>query len=194
MSTLFGQAIATDHRTVYALRDQYLASSSNPEQQKLLAQQLIWEIARHVTTEEILVHPLCTKLLGEEMGGKLAQFDGSEHSAVKDNLLVLLNQNLSPGDTTFDNGLEKILADLHRHNDSEESSDVPTLEQRMTIDQAQELAEAFEGAKLFFLPERFDKGAGETITEKALKGALTTPSKQLAEELYAFLKISPRCR
>ncbi|TFK31193.1 hypothetical protein BDQ12DRAFT_246866 [Crucibulum laeve] len=128
MSTVFGQAIAQDHHAVYALRDQYLAAAGQVDQQHALAQQLMWEIARHVASEEILVHPLCVKYAGEEMGGKLAEFDGLEHAAVRENLVKLMELDAAPGELQFDDMLEKVLGDLHRHNDSEEASDVPTLE------------------------------------------------------------------
>ena len=153
MSTAFGQTIANDHRAVYQLRDQYVAALDKGKKQEL-AKLLMWNVARHVTTEEILVHPLCVKFLGTELGGKLAQFDGEGHAEVKQNFLKLLDSSATPGSMEFDGALEKALGDLHRHNDSEEASDVPTLEKEMSATQAQELAQAIENAKAFFVPSR----------------------------------------
>jgi len=79
MSTPFAQTIATDHRVVYELRDLFIASSGQPDKQLAIAMELMWNIARHTTTEQVLVHPLCVKYLGNEPGGKLAEFDDLEH-------------------------------------------------------------------------------------------------------------------
>ncbi|PPQ80377.1 hypothetical protein CVT25_003595 [Psilocybe cyanescens] len=189
MSTVFGQTIATDHRVVYELRDQYIAAP-DVEAKKEILKLLMWNIARHVTTEEILVHPLCENFLGSELGGKLAEFDGKEHAAVKQSLKQLLELDAIPGSAEFDGALEKALGDLHRHNDSEEASDVPTLEQKMTSAQAQELAQSIEASKAFFVPSRFDKSAGDSITEKALHVALTTDSGMLGKSFFEFLGVS----
>ncbi|KDR72004.1 hypothetical protein GALMADRAFT_143354 [Galerina marginata CBS 339.88] len=190
MATVFGQTIAADHRAVYALRDQYIAAPTVEEKQELL-NLLMWNIARHVTTEEILVHPMCEKFLGSDMGGKLAEFDSNEHAAVKKSLLQLLELGASPGSTEFDGAVEKVLGDLHRHNDSEEASDVPTLEKNMTSAQAQELSQAIEATKAFFVPSRFDRGSGDIITARALHAALTVNSDSIGKDLFDFLGISP---
>lgn len=87
MSTVFGQTIATDHRVVYELRDQYIAAP-DVESKKEILKLLMWNIARHVTTEEILVHPLCENFLGSELGGKLAEFDGKEHAVSTLNAMI----------------------------------------------------------------------------------------------------------
>ncbi|KAF4614246.1 hypothetical protein D9613_007437 [Agrocybe pediades] len=188
MSTVFGQTIATDHRVVYQIRDQYIAAP-DVESKKEFLKLLMWNIARHVATEEILVHPLCEKFLGTELGGQLAEFDGKDHAGVKENLLKLLELGANPGDNEFDNFLEKVLGDLHRHNDSEEASDVPTLESKMTPAQAQELAESIEASKAFFVPSRFDEAAGDEITDNALMAAITTDSGVLGKSLFEFLGV-----
>ncbi|KIJ56908.1 hypothetical protein M422DRAFT_773648 [Sphaerobolus stellatus SS14] len=191
MSTPFGQVVATDHRVVYQLRDQYIAATGNPEQQLSIALELMWNIARHTTTEQVLVHPLCVRFLGGTDGGKLAEFDDDEHQHVKDQLLVLLDmysQGIGPGTSDFDNLLETALGELHRHNDSEESSDVPTLEKHMSVEEATRVAQLFEAAKGFFIPENFHPGSGNAPTVEALRAAITVSLEQIGPQMRSFLE------
>jgi len=46
------------------------------------------------------------------------------------------------------------LGDLHRHNDSEEASDVPTLEKAMGPEEAAKVAGLIEASKGVFVPEK----------------------------------------
>jgi len=187
MTSPFALAIKTDHQTVYTLRDSYVSHKDNPTHQQSVLAQLLWEVTRHVSAEEILVHPWYLKAAGVDRGQKLSEFDGVEHKRIKDAILLLLGMNLQPGSLEFDNGLEKILGDLHRHNDSEEESDVPTLEAAMTPEENRLLAHGLEKSKEFFLPERFNPGDGSTITMASLRAALMAPPEQLRQEFLQYL-------
>lgn len=77
---------------------------------------------------------------------------------MKTNLLSLLEmiyEGTRPGSSQFDNLLETTLGELHRHNDSEEASDIPTLERAMSAQEAAEVAQMFEAAKEFFIPKKY---------------------------------------
>ncbi|KAF8069214.1 hypothetical protein FPV67DRAFT_1669231 [Lyophyllum atratum] len=188
MTTVLGETIATDHRVVYNLRDQYMAADVEGKQE--LSKLLMWNIARHVTTEEILVHPICEQFLGSAVGRKLAEFDRNDHAGFKQALLELFELGAGPGSLKYDDALEIVLGNLHRHNDSEEASDIPTLEKHMTPSEAEELSQAIEATKKFFVPSRFDGRAGDTITEKALHAALTVDSNSVKKDLLEFIGVA----
>ncbi|TFK31900.1 hypothetical protein BDQ12DRAFT_618010, partial [Crucibulum laeve] len=147
--------IARDYHTIYALRDQHLAAAGMVDQQIVLGRQLMWEFARHLVIEKILVHPLYVKYAGEEMGGKLVEFDGRKHAAMRDDLIRIMELHVEPCDTQLEDMLEKVLGHLHRHNGSEEASDVPILEKMMSPQEAQETAQALDMSKGFFQLEKY---------------------------------------
>ncbi|KAM6501465.1 hypothetical protein JOM56_004479 [Amanita muscaria] len=196
MSNHLLNAITQDHRVVYDLRDHYVSAQQKPHPRshhdaELPAYKLMWEIVRHVSTEEALLHPLYVKYLGEDIGSKMARFDRLDHSEIKRELLRILHmpESLGPGTMEFENALEKVVGDLRRHNDSEEASDIPTLEKKMEPLDAHGVARAIEEAKNFFVPKRFKRGAEGKVNRDLLIDMLSIPEEQLNKEIRQFLGI-----
>lgn len=128
------------------------------------ARQLTWEIARHAVGEEIVVYPLMEKLLGEK-GLQLADHDREEHQ-VRSHLVVrrslcthISNQtvkeqlshleSLTPGTAEYDSTITSIMEHLHKHNDEEETKDLPLLEPKLGIEKSREEAKVFSRTKKF---------------------------------------------
>ncbi|KXN85782.1 hypothetical protein AN958_10847 [Leucoagaricus sp. SymC.cos] len=185
----FANQIRADHQLFYTLREFYFSSelSTNPVRRQAVLLQLLWEISRHILAEHILVHPWYIKAVGEEMGGKLKAFDIADHQTVKAEIVHLLDLHSNPGNLEFDRGVEKIIGSLRRHNDSEEESDIPTLVSKMSPSDNIVLASGLEKSKEFFIPERFHRGDGTTITMPALRAALTVPDEVLRSEFLRYL-------
>ncbi|KAF5350688.1 hypothetical protein D9756_008506 [Leucocoprinus leucothites] len=132
-------------------------------------------------------YPWYIKAAGPEMGAKLKLFDSADHEKIKAEIIHLLDLQSNPGELEFDKGVEGIIGSLRRHNDSEEESDIPTLEAAMSLNDNKTTAMGLEKSKHFFVPERFHKGDGTTITMPALRAALTFPDEQLQSDFLQFL-------
>jgi len=73
----FGLLVLTISQ-MYAYYDEYVRSKGDPAQQTRWSNQLIWEVARHAVSEELVVYPLMERALGAE-GKRLADHDREEH-------------------------------------------------------------------------------------------------------------------
>lgn len=152
---------------MYEYHEQYAKAIGDTDAQARWARQLTWEIARHAVGEEIVVYPLMEKHLGEQ-GLKLTNHDRDEHQVCPNppsetnskfdiracaqqtvkNLLSHL-ESLTPGTAEFDETIDKVMKDLHHHNDSEETKDLPLLEPKLGEQGSREAAATFSRTKKF---------------------------------------------
>lgn len=63
---------------MYTYYDQYVKSTGDADAQDRWARQLIWEVARHAVSEELVIYPLMEKHLGVH-GQRLADEDRADH-------------------------------------------------------------------------------------------------------------------
>jgi len=77
---------------MYAYYDEYVKAKGDPAQQTRWSNQLIWEVARHAVSEELVVYPLMERVLGAE-GKRLADHDREEHQVRR--LHIHLNEILT---------------------------------------------------------------------------------------------------
>ncbi|PPR04198.1 hypothetical protein CVT24_010746 [Panaeolus cyanescens] len=148
--TTLREAIADDHQLMYNLYNAYVSNTGNLKEQSKWSNQLVWEIARHATGEEIVVYPLFEKHLGEE-GKQMADHDRSDHQQVKNSLSEL--ENLQPGSSEHASLLKTIMETLRSHNESEEQNDLPALEKAMGSQASISSANKFKRTK-HFVPTR----------------------------------------
>ena len=136
---------------MYEYYDAYKAATGDADTQARWAHQLTWEVARHAVGEELVVYPLMEKHLGAR-GLDLANQDRAEHQVcrrifvsdpdsrvshhpcaltqtVKELLYNLSNS--TPGTAQYDEILQKVMAHLCPHNESEENEDLPMLESKL---------------------------------------------------------------
>jgi len=182
MSVSLKDAIAHDHREMYAYYDQYKRADGDPEAQGRWGRQLIWEIARHAVGEEIVVYPLMEKYLGAE-GKKLADQDRADHQTVKELLNHL--ESLNPGTPEYDRVLGDAMSDLHEHNDSEEIKDLPLLEEKLSQEDLQSATASFKRTKKF-VPTRAHPSAPNKPPYETIAGFLAAPIDKLKDYFASF--------
>ncbi|OJA15610.1 hypothetical protein AZE42_09638 [Rhizopogon vesiculosus] len=175
-------AITHDHREMYAYYQQFKQNKGDTDAQGRWAHQLMWEVARHAVGEEIIVYPLMEKQLGEE-GTKLADQDRNDHQTVKELLAKL--EALQVGTAEFDSILERAMATLHKHNDSEEQNDLPRLEMVLHPDHSKEAAAQFRRTK-HFVPTRPHPMAPNKPPYETLVGFMAAPIDKLKDLFTTF--------
>jgi len=178
------EAIKEDHQEMYEYYGEYtLAHKANDvDAQKRWARQLTWEVARHAVGEEIVVYPLMEKHMGEK-GLKLTDHDRSEHQHVKELLSHL--ESLSPGTEPYHEMMQKMIAHLKPHNDSEEQEDLPQLEPLLGEEGSKEAAQTFSRTKKF-VPTRAHPGAPNRPPYETFVGFLAAPIDKLKDYFAEF--------
>ncbi|KIP11290.1 hypothetical protein PHLGIDRAFT_64119 [Phlebiopsis gigantea 11061_1 CR5-6] len=181
--TLF-QAIKEDHEEMYEYHDQYQRALQRADLDACArwANQLRWEIARHAVGEEIVVYPLMEKHLGAK-GRELADHDRREHQTAKEDLYKL--EGLDPGSEVFANLLNKMMQNLHHHNDDEEIDDLPLLEPAIGEAASKEAALAFKKTKKF-VPTRPHPNAPNRPPFETCVGFIAAPIDKLIDVFQSF--------
>ncbi|MCL6358431.1 hemerythrin domain-containing protein, partial [Pectobacterium parmentieri] len=140
------QIITSDHRDIEAFYNEYLKNAGNKDGQTRWANQLTWTIARHSISEELVVYPQFEKHLGDK-GRAMAEQDRQDHQFVKDRLKLL--EDMEVGSSQYDATLKEIMTELKKHMASEETEDLPLLEQKLGFENSISVAKSFERTKNF---------------------------------------------
>ncbi|KAK7042210.1 Hhe domain protein [Favolaschia claudopus] len=175
------QAIKEDHEEMYEYHENYRKFAGDADSQARWANQLRWEIARHAVGEELVVYPLMEKHLGAQ-GLKLADHDREEHQHVKEMLYKM--ESMTPGSAEYDKILERMMASLHEHNDSEEVNDLPLLEPHLG-EGSQQVASQFSLTKKF-APTRAHPSAPNKPPFETFAGFLAAPIDKLRDAFTKF--------
>ncbi|EGN94571.1 hypothetical protein SERLA73DRAFT_188542 [Serpula lacrymans var. lacrymans S7.3] len=180
--TALKDAVIHDHNEMYQYYDQYQQSKGNVDAQARWARQLTWEIARHAVGEEIVVYPLMEKHLGQK-GVQLADEDRADHQTVKELLARL--ETLTPGTSEYDDTLSGAMADLRKHNESEEQNDLPLLEEKLSMGDSQQAATLFTRTNKF-VPTRAHPMAPNKPPYETLVGFMAAPIDKLKDYFASF--------
>ncbi|KAF7330026.1 hypothetical protein MKEN_00266600 [Mycena kentingensis (nom. inval.)] len=178
-------AIREDHQEMYEYYDNYKKTAGDLDAQARWARQLTWEIARHAVAEEIVVYPLMEELLGEE-GLRLANHDREEHQHVKESLAKL--ETLTPGTTEYDEVIDPMMVGLRKHNDDEETKDLPLLEPKLDYRESgisKNAATDFMRTKKF-VPTRAHPELPNRPPFETLMGFLVAPLDKLKDAFAKF--------
>ncbi|KAF9044217.1 HHE domain-containing protein [Panaeolus papilionaceus] len=176
------QAIADDHQLMYNIYDAYVSNTGNLKEQTKWSNQLLWEVARHATAEELIVYPLFEKHLGPD-GKQRADHDRSDHQQVK-NMLTQL-ENLNAGSDEHATLLKTVIDTLRPHNTSEEQDDIPALEQAMGAEASISTANKFRRTK-HFVPTRPHPSAPNKPPFETVAGLLAAPMDKLKDLFETF--------
>ncbi|KAF7319307.1 hypothetical protein HMN09_00268200 [Mycena chlorophos] len=180
-------AILEDHQEMYEYYDNYRKSAGDLDAQTRWARQLTWEIARHAVAEEIVVYPLMERYLGEE-GRRLADHDREEHQNVKESLAKL--ESLKPGTTEYDAVIDPMMVGLRKHNEDEETKDLPLLEPKLNYRDegsgtSKTAATDFMRTKKF-VPTRAHPSLPNKPPFETLLGFLMAPADKLKDAFAKF--------
>jgi hemerythrin superfamily protein len=185
------QAVTEDHQEMYEYHEKYLEAkkANNLDEQKRWVRQMIWVIARHAVSEELVVYPLMEKHLGAK-GKEWADKDREEHHEVKKLLSKL--ESLKVGTPEYDQTIAGLMKHLHEHNQSEEMQDLPPLEEVLrskaadnATDPSKEAAVSFKRTKLF-APTRGHPGAPNHPPFETVAGLLLAPIDKLKDMFAKF--------
>jgi hemerythrin superfamily protein len=176
------RAIQEDHQEMYDYFESYQKAHGDHDAQQRFANLLMWEVARHAVGEEIVVYPLLEKHLGAE-GKRLADHDREDHQKVKELLFRL--DKLQAGHQDFDSTLKQVIDHLRPHNDSEEQTDLPQLEAKMTTEDLEKAAADFRRTKRF-APTRPHPNAPNKPPAETIVGFLALPIDKLRDAFTSF--------
>jgi len=179
--TLFN-AIKEDHDEMYSYFDKYTEHANDAAARERWANLLTWEIARHAVGEEIVVYPLMEKHLGPE-GKQMADRDRQDHQYVKESLYKL--EKLKPGAAEHAAVLKDVMDHLRKHNNDEETIDLPRLESVIGAEGSKQAANSFKRTKQF-APTRPHPSAPDKPPFETLAGFLAAPMDKLKDLFASF--------
>ncbi|KAJ5211234.1 hypothetical protein N7491_011054 [Penicillium cf. griseofulvum] len=168
-------AIKHDHRELES-HSHKIISSTNPDQQTRFQNQFVWELARHLIGEELVVYPAIINSLPDGQG--IADKNRLEHRGVKYQLKTF--QELSSTDLRFVPTLQGLMRDFGIHARQEEEVDLPRLEELLSKDESVELTKSLDRVKIFVPSRAHPLAPTEPFFETAV-GLLMAPIDMLAD-------------
>ncbi|CZS88539.1 hypothetical protein WAI453_010724 [Rhynchosporium graminicola] len=179
---LVSEAIGQDHHYLDQCYDNLKAASTTEDKTKW-RNMLVWNLARHAISEELIVYPAMEKHLGEK-GKELTKTDFAQHQAVKEDLFKL--QSLSPACSEFPPLLEQLMTDLHHHIEHEKDVDMPLLEKVISQAESEKIALSFMRTKKL-VPTKSHPGAPTSNPwTEGLAGLLAAPVDKLRTLMESF--------
>ncbi|KAL8947540.1 MAG: hypothetical protein Q9222_006189 [Ikaeria aurantiellina] len=175
------EAIGEDHKSLDLYADNIRSSQTLNDKTKW-RNQLTWVLARHAISEELTMYPAMEKHLGEE-GLQLTNTDREQHQAVKEDLYKL--QSLSPSSSSFFPLLDRLMTDLHEHIKHESEEDMPRLEEKLSREESQALAQSFERTKMI-TPTRSHPSAPNRPYFENFAAMLAAPIDRFKDLLSAW--------
>ncbi|CAG8254398.1 unnamed protein product [Penicillium nalgiovense] len=142
------EAIKDDHRKLESCYN-IIVNSEDEDERTRFQNQFTWELARHSVAEELVLFPAMEKLRSD--GKEKLDDDRREHSALKEQLYVF--QDLNSSDPRFIPTITMMMEGLARHMQDEETNYLVILEESLTFDESEKLAESLGRTKMF-VPSR----------------------------------------
>ncbi|CAI7655158.1 unnamed protein product [Penicillium glandicola] len=169
------EAIKDDHRKLESYYN-IIVNSEDEDEQTRFQNQFTWELARHAVAEELVVFPAVEKLRSD--GKEKIDDDRREHSALKEMLNVF--QDLNCSDPRFIPTLTMLMEGLAQHMRDEETNDLVILEEFLTSNESEELAESLDRTKMF-VPSRSHPYNLDNPTFETAADLLTAPLDRLQD-------------
>ncbi len=145
--------LTNDHREVTELLDS-IATTTDPEQKRDMADTAISEIVRHSVAEEMYVYPAMRRHLPD--GDAAVEHDTEEHKELEQTMKEL--EGVEATDPRFDELVRQLRDQLHHHALDEEREQFPQMRQHISREELVELREKVETAKKV-APTRAHPGA-----------------------------------
>ena len=165
-------AISADHSDLLACSDR-ISQTEDADERNRFQNQLVWELARHVVGEELVLYPALEKHLRDEdvhlrdedvdveererdetvsdnsVTSILHQYTGPPANAhqIKEKLQVF--QNLAASDPRFFPTMTILMDDVATHVHRKETVDLVKLENAITSEESERLARQFDRTKIF---------------------------------------------
>ncbi|WBW72381.1 HHE domain-containing protein [Schizosaccharomyces osmophilus] len=178
MSTTISKVVFNDHTELQNYYN-YIRSSKDADSAIRWRNQFVWELARYLVGEEIVVYPKLTKYLGES-GHAMAEKNRKEHQLIKEHLYKL--QSMKPAEQEFVPTLDTIMIHLQKHIEEEENVEYPQLENEMGAEKSHHLAKTFERTKML-VPTYSHPSAPNKPPFETIVGLFATPIDTLRDLL-----------
>ncbi|ORX75582.1 hypothetical protein K493DRAFT_321674 [Basidiobolus meristosporus CBS 931.73] len=175
------EAIVHDHSEMNQYFKKYQSLASQPEEQQKWANQIIWEVARHAASEEMILYPTMEEKVAN--GKKLADIAREQHLQVKKDMYEL--DSLSTKDVDYDPKFQKMIKELFEHNDEEERLDLAEIDKVLTREESIQLAEQFENTKKIS-PTRPHPAAPDQPPAATVVNPITAQLDKLRDALRKF--------
>ena len=134
--------IITDHREVEEVFKE-IEKREAPQHKRALVEHVITELVRHSVGEEQYLYPTVRKVLPD--GDTLADHELKEHAEAEEVMKQI--EKTDTDDAKFDELVDKLMADIRHHVESEEGNLLPKLRDTCDAAQLHDLGEKFEKAK-----------------------------------------------
>ncbi|MDQ3764864.1 MAG: hemerythrin domain-containing protein [Actinomycetota bacterium] len=134
--------LTTDHREALELLDR-IASSTDPDERRELADTVISEVVRHAVAEEMYVYPAMREHLPN--GEQAVEHDIQEHKQLEEVMKQL--EAVQPSEPRFDALVRDMTEKLRHHAQDEEAERFPQLRDRVPREQLVKMREQVETAK-----------------------------------------------
>ncbi|KAK4227807.1 hypothetical protein QBC38DRAFT_499150 [Podospora fimiseda] len=175
------QAITNDHRDLQDCYNEVINSTDLDHMQRW-GNQFTWELARHSVGEELVLYPAFEKHMGS-LGGQIAETDRRDHHQVKQ--LLKEFQGMKAANPDYLPKIKELWTKLEDHIKDEEGYDLPALENKLSPDSSESMANSFRRTKNF-VPSRSHPSAGEHPPFETVMGLLTTPVDKLMDVFRKF--------
>ncbi|MDQ4093461.1 MAG: hemerythrin domain-containing protein [Actinomycetota bacterium] len=134
--------LITDHREALELLDR-IASSTDSDERRDLADTVISEVVRHSIAEEMYVYPAMREHLPD--GDQAVEHDTQEHKELEEVMKQL--EAVQPSEPRFEALVHDLTEKLRHHAEDEETEQFPRLRDRVPREKLVELREKVESAK-----------------------------------------------
>jgi hypothetical protein len=134
--------LITDHQEALQLLDR-IASISDVDERRNLADIVISEIVRHSVSEEMYVYPAMREHLPD--GEQVVEHDTQEHKELEEIMKAL--EGVAASDPQFDALVRQLTDKLRHHAQDEETEQFPRLRESVPRDELVRLREKVETAK-----------------------------------------------
>jgi hemerythrin superfamily protein len=173
--------LMTDHREALELLDR-IASTTDPDERRELADTVISEVVRHAIAEEMYVYPALREHVPN--GEQAVKHDNQEHQQLEEVMKRL--EAVQPTDPQFDALVGEMTDKLRHHAHDEETEQFPLLRERVPRDELVKLRDKVDTAKKL-APTRPHPGAPHS----ALFHKLVGPGVGLVDRLRDKLTNRP---
>ena len=173
--------LMTDHREALELLDR-IASITDPDERRDLADTVISEVVRHAIAEEMYVYPAMREHVPD--GEQAVKHDNQEHQQLEEVMKRL--EAVQPTDPQFDALVGEMTDQLRHHAHDEETEQFPLLRERVPRDELVKLRDKVDTAKKL-APTRPHPGAPHS----ALFHKLVGPGVGLVDRLRDKLTNRP---
>ncbi|KAI0901583.1 hypothetical protein F4806DRAFT_490059 [Annulohypoxylon nitens] len=175
-------AIKHDHQELRAY-EPHIITNENSDERIRYRNIFVWELARYLIGEEIVVYPAMEKHLND--GRDVASKDRNQHQTLKEQLYKF--QSLEADDPEFEPTFRSLLSNLQRHAKEEEEHNLPQLESQLDNDSLLKLSKSFERIK-FLAPTRSHPSAPNVPPFETAAALLSAPIDKIADIFRKFPK------